>query len=48
MARKRKLTNTEVTGTLLEERVLGSLGGLALGVRGSGGLLSGSGLSLGL
>lgn len=43
-----KLTNTEVTGALLEERVLGSLGSLALGVRGGGGLLSGSGLGLGL
>lgn len=37
-------TNTEVTGALLEERVLGSLGGLALGVGGGGGLLGGSGL----
>lgn len=38
------LTDTEVTGALLKERVLGGLGSLALGVRGSGRLLSRSGL----
>jgi len=38
------LADTEVTGALLEERVLGGLGSLALGVRVSGGLLRRSGL----
>lgn len=38
------LANTEVAGALLEERVLGGLGSLALGVGGGGGLLSRSGL----
>ena len=42
------LADTEVTGALLEERVLGGLGSLALGVGGGGGLLNGSGLGLGL
>lgn len=42
------LANAEVAGALLEERVLGGLGSLALGVRGGGGLLGGSGLGLGL
>lgn len=38
------LADTEVTGALLEQRVLGGLGSLALGVGGGGGLLSRSGL----
>ena len=38
------LANAEVAGALLKERVLGGLGGLTLGVRGSSGLLGRSGL----
>lgn len=38
------LADTEVTGAFLEQRVLGGLGSLALGVGGGGGLLRRSGL----